>query len=382
MKKYLTALILICLLLTACSDSTESPEASFDLFPLEKLPENTTFSREVRKDYLELFADYIDYRTDKNAVCYVWTVDNELKFGMGKNTNPSHSEEIKASLTPATLGEMRALLSVKFPLESRKSLTVHPLEDRLSDCESVIGDMLGIGENCIEFTVCVGSYTFDSSVCGDMANTLYECLHSARTKENQSSLGEFAEYKGEKLPITVAFAPTGTNNFGGISDYGTFYIRPDGYMSYTKAMYSSTSENYLLDAEFYDKISQTAITSVEKKGREYPFVAEGELFCTVRAGIHSPQKTVIGEKVSKLHAEAKKLSESVAQAPEGFTPAGDSATAIYVIFYKDMEYVSEFVVYADEYCATLTSLSGSVRANGVLPSGSYEAFLRLVTQGE
>ncbi len=356
----------------------EDEKSPFDRSLQIKLPENITYSREVRKDYQEVFADYVEFRTEDDAVCYAWTENGELKFGIGKTLSISDYESAKALFIPATLGEMRAIFSTRFSISKRQSISAVPLDDKLLGYVDALEYMLGIGENNIEFTVTFGSFGFDIPICGEEAKALYDLLEEKRKNAKTASNGEFSSYAGDEVVIGISFASAGTADFGGISDLGNYSITHDGFITYAESIYSSTMFRYITDEAFYKQIYDRVIELLNAKGEKYPFFAKNEVWCTVKTGLYSNQRVITGTQAEKLLEKAEELSVLVKEPSGDFVPKEDYETTIYTVFYKGSEMESEFVVHDDEYCIPHTSLSVSNKPHGILPEGSYSEYLELV----
>lgn len=401
MKKLLI-LMLICVLLTSCANlpydnessisggsvevSDEVSEESGDngnRSPFErvlqiKLPENLTYSREIRKDYREFFAEYYELKTSKNLCCFAWIEDSELKFGLSEQRSISDYGSMIKTMKAATLGEIRAVFSTGYTLSMRQNISAVPLDDRLIDYVDELEYMLGIGEDNIEFTASFGSFSFDIPIWGSEAEELYDLLEEKRKTAQTAGNGDMSDYKGDDVNISLSFAPVGTADFSGISDCGSYSITPDGYITYVKALHSSTMFRYVTDEAFYKQLYDRVIALLNEKGKRFPFFAENEVWCTVRTGLYSNQRVITGTQALKLIEKAKSLSDTVTSPSADFVPKEDHETAIYTIVYKGNEMESEFVVYSDEYCIPLTPLSVSNRPHGILPKGSYHEYLELV----
>lgn len=409
MKRLLISVFIICLLLTACNDALDNsassmpesesslPEASddvskdvsdetvdngnrspFDRVLQIKLPENVTYSREVRKDYREFFAEYFELKTSESLCCFAWIEDHELKFGLSEQRSISDYGSMIKTMKAATLGEIRAIFSTGYTLAMRQRIAAVPLDDRLNDYVDELEYMLGIGEENIEFFITLGDFSYDIPIYGSEAEELYGLLEEMRETAKVASNGDMSDYSGDDVNIGISFAPAGTIDFSGITDCGSYSVTPDGYITYVKSMYSSTMFHYVTDEAFYKQLYDRVIALLNARGEKYPFFAENEVWCTVKTGLYSNQRVITGTQAEKLLETAKRLSETVTPSDGGFALEEDYSTTVYTVFYKGGDRTSEFVVARDEYCRPLTPLSVSNRPYGILPKGSYSEYLELV----
>lgn len=405
MKKLLI-LMLICVLLTSCANlppdngssisggsvdksdevsdevSDESVDngnrSPFDRVLQIELPENLTYSREIRKDYREFFAEYYELKTNENLCCFAWIEDSELKFGLSEQRSISDYGSMIKTMKAATLGEIRAVFSTGYTREMRQNISAVPLDDRLIDYVDELEYMLGIGEENIEFIITLGGFSYDIPIYGSEAEELYDLLEEMRETAKVASNDDMSDYKGDDVNIGISFAPTGTIDFGGVSDCGSYSITPDGYITYVRSLYSSTMFRYVTDEAFYKQLYDRVIALLNARGEKYPFFAKNEVWCTVKTGLHSNQRVITGTQAERLLETAKRLSDTITSPSGDFVPKEDSETAIYTVVYKGNERESEFVVYSDDYCIPLTPLSVSNRPRGILPKGSYQEYLELV----
>ena len=349
-----------------------------------ELPENTTYSRQVRKDYSDVFEEYFDLVTEKNAVCYAWIEDNELKFGIGKISAISDYGSIKSSLIPATLGELRAILSLRYSLPRRRELSCVTLDDKLNGYTEELEYMLGIGENSIECTICFGNYLFDIPFYGARVNELYSTLELEREEAEVVESGKMPTYNGEDISISVSFAPAGSMDFGGMSEYGNYYFLPNGYFSYYESVYSSTFLSYMTDpdSELYSVMRNLSLSMLKEKGIDYPFVKEDESWCTAQIGLYGNDIVIKGEKVEELRQKVKELSNQALELTENDDSENDVKTAIYIEFYEGMDLKYEFVLYTNDNCIPFRSSSENSKRMLKCENGSYNDLIIYLTDGK
>ncbi len=400
-------MLLICLLLTACNNvidnnsssvpeeesllSDVSEESSggngnvnnrINLFERNiqiELPENITYSREVRKDYREYFEEYFALKASEYVHCYVWTESGELKFGIGEIASISDYNSIISTMKAATLGELRAILSTGYSFDKRQMMNAIPLDDSLNGYTDELEYMLGIGKDNLEFFATFGSFTFDIPIWGKDATEMYSLLEETRKTVDTADNDDMSSYKGDEPMLGISFAYSGTIDFGGISDMGCYSITPDGYITYVKSLYSSSMLRYVADSTLYRSISDRVLSILNDRGIKLPAVKEDESFCTVKAGLYSNKAIVIGKQSEAIYNFANELSKQAKQPSEDFKPNEDYEKAIYIEFFDGkLDLTGEFVVYPDEYCVPLTPLNVSNRPHGVLPNGSYNRFLEFI----
>ncbi|MBE6683324.1 MAG: hypothetical protein E7595_04115 [Ruminococcaceae bacterium] len=403
MKKLLVSLLAVLLLLSACNNETDIsvstqsgqesdpvddmscigkyPEINTPLFERDiqiELPANVFYSLEVRKDYHEVFADYIELRTEEHIDCYAWLENGELKFGLGVLRSIDSYETIKKSLIPATLGEMRALFSTRFSFAVRKKIAAIPLDDSLLDYVDELEYMLGVGEDCIEFTVSLGDYKFDIPFYNEEANELYELFNKKREEGEKAPIGSVSMYNGEEISVGISFAAAGTEDFGGISDCGHYTLRPDGYMFYYDSIVSSSSDYYKLDSAFYSEIYTRVVDLLYEKGIKFPFAQTNKLWCRALVGLGTNDRILLGDKAENILAYVESLSALAEPIAENATEGKDAKTAVYIEFYDcNMRFVKQFTVYCDDTAGLLGTTSE--RKYGILPKWSYYEIINLIT---
>lgn len=408
MKKFLVSLLIItAMLLPACADIAENavssiqgdnsdvddmsditlvPSVGASLFMRDtqiELPTGVSYSFEIRDGFRDLLSQYYGLQSNgKGVACYVWTESGELKFGIKNLTDIESPEDVVKTLPAATLGEIRAVLN-SYSLNSRQKMTVCPIEEELCGYEYELLYMLGIGENCIEYTVSLGSYKFDVPFYGAEATELYNTLEELRRNSGQDSGIIAGAGDGELPAVSISFAPAGSLDFrGGVfGGYGSYSFRPDGKVSYIQSLASSLSEQFTVAEEQYGKLYALVTEGLKGKGVKYPFVEADELWCSIRTGLYSNKQIIIGERVTEILTLAEQMSKKASVvSDERDTDSDDYNTAIYLEFYNgNMEIESEFTVYSDEYCGLLTPSPFIERRYGILPEGSYAEILEFIS---
>lgn len=347
-----------------------------------KLPEGVDYSLEIGKDYRERLSQY--YRIidgGKGIACYAWidVETKELKFAVKALADIDSPNTITESLPAATLGEIRAVLS-SYTLEQRRKMKVCPLENALLNYDSELLYMLGIGENCIEYTVSLGSHRFDIAIDGSEATELYNLVSNARDQASGNTTGHINENCEDALTITVSFSPTGSNELHGLwNEFGSYTFYANGNVFYSPSLIYSSIDIFTLSEEFYGNIYTRVLDRLQKHGITYPIASADELWCSVKVGLHSRESIVTDDKVLEILALAEQLTEKAADAGERILESKDYENAIYIEFYKgNMEIESEFTVYADEYSGLLTPAPFVDKTYGILPEGSYNKVLDAV----
>ncbi len=401
MKRLIVSLLIItALVFSACAEtvndtSSSTPESDVsDVFDMSginkypiisneskiKLPEGVSYSLEIGKDYRERLSQYYGVTDNgKGIACYAWVESGELKFGLKPLADIDTPEGITEALPTATLGEIRAVLN-GYTVERRQKMKLFLLDDILVGYENELLYMLGIGENCIEYTVSLGSHRFDIAIGGSEAAELYNLFCDAHANASKVEWGQLNENCEDALTVTVSFAPAGSEELYGLwNDFGSYTLYANGNVCYSPSLLASYMEALRFSEEFYGNVYTRVIDQLAEYGIKYPIAQAEELWCSVKVGLHSNESIVTGDKVLEILALAEELSEKATAADSRNIDSNDYENAIYIEFYKgNMEMESEFTVYSDEYSCLLAESPYADRKYGILPEGSYNKVLDAV----
>ena len=400
MKRLIVSLLVItALVFSACAEtanntSSSTPEidasdvfdtSGINKYPIIsnegeiKLPEGVFYSLEIGKDYRERLSQYSEITDNGKGIgCFVWLDSGELKFGIKPLADIDNGEELKKSLPAATLGEIGSIL-YGYGVARRKGIKLLVLDDALNGYENELSYLVGIGENCLEYRISIGSYRFDKVFCGAEAIRLYEYVGEAhKNAERLTSVSDLNENCESGPKITISFAPSGSGETHRIwNEYGSYTFYANGCVCYSPSIAASYCERLRFSEKFYGEIYSLARADLKANGIKYPIAQPDELWCSAQIGLYADKEIITGINARDLLAFAKEMSNSAK--PCGDRSDVDYEKTIYIEFYNgEMEILSEFTVYPDEFCGLFSESPFLNRKYGVLPAGSYNRLLEYI----
>lgn len=243
---------------------------------MDEFEQKYHYSLDISDELSKRFEQYFDISSLKGIECYAWLTDGEVFFGLMQGTNRLKTDEEIKSLVPATLGEIRAILT-RYTFEKRSNIVLLT-DGELDNYTRELAYLLGIGKYCIEYSVSYNGEDYNVVYWNESGFELYDYLSNLRKNANgdKISILESDNY------IDIAFGATGDNYLGQkYTHYGNYRIYYNGNCQYYDSVFSSSIYTYSFPLGAYAEIS--AMIDKFPYPREYKEVREPE--CRITYGI-------------------------------------------------------------------------------------------------